>query len=59
MIDKVLFKSTWRDPFATAIDDIDGDVSASITAWGVQAVDTSIVTPADQLFSYKIEYTVR
>jgi hypothetical protein len=59
MIDKVLFKSTWTDPFAIAIDDKDGDVSAGITAFGGSAVDTSRVTPPDLLFSYKIEYTAR
>lgn len=54
----VTWKSVWSDPGATAVDAVDGDLTASIQSFGAGAVDTSVPTPADKDFSYVVEYYV-
>jgi zinc transporter 1/2/3 len=58
MIDTVAYKSVWRDPGATAIDAVDGDLSASIQSFGVGAVDTSVPTAPSREFGFVVEYAV-
>jgi len=58
MMDNVTWKSSWTDPGATAIDAVDGNVSASIQSFGAGAVDTSTPTAPGKDFGFVVEYYV-
>ncbi|KAK3279960.1 hypothetical protein CYMTET_12181 [Cymbomonas tetramitiformis] len=47
----------WTDPGVAAHDDLDGDLSRSVTSFGLGAVDTAAETPADA--PYVVTYQVQ
>jgi zinc transporter 1/2/3 len=58
MIDTVTYKTVWTDPWASAVDAVDGDLSASIQSFGVGAVDTNVPTAPGREFGFVVEYAV-
>jgi hypothetical protein len=54
----VTWKSAWQDPGATAVDEVDGDLSGSIQSFGSGAVDTSVPTAPGKEFGFVVEYFV-
>lgn len=58
MMDDVVWMSTWQDPGASAMDAVDGNLSAAIQSFGAGAVDTSLPTAPSKDFSYVVEYAV-
>ncbi|EFJ49406.1 hypothetical protein VOLCADRAFT_89802 [Volvox carteri f. nagariensis] len=52
----VIVGSSWSDPGASVWDDVDGNLTARLHAFGVAAVDTSRPTSPGLPYSYKIEY---
>lgn len=59
MIDEVQWRSAWSDPGATAVDNVDGNVSSQVQSYGAGAVDTSRPTAAGQNFSAAVQYYVQ
>jgi hypothetical protein len=58
MFDTVAYKSAWKDPGASAVDAVDGDLSTSIQSFGVGAVDASVPTAPGKDFGFVVEYYV-
>ncbi|KAK3287307.1 hypothetical protein CYMTET_5175 [Cymbomonas tetramitiformis] len=50
MLDIVQVDEVWEDAGVLATDDVDGDLSATVSSYGAGAVDTSEPTPADRPF---------
>ncbi|KAK3281361.1 hypothetical protein CYMTET_10848 [Cymbomonas tetramitiformis] len=56
MIHYVEIHGTFNDPGVEAVDDIDGNITARVSSYGVGAVDTSVETPTES--PYVITYNV-
>jgi hypothetical protein len=57
MMHSIPYGSLWLDPGATAIDDVDGDITQDIQTYGAAAVDTNVPTPEESP-GYVVEYSV-
>ncbi|KAK3288012.1 hypothetical protein CYMTET_4499, partial [Cymbomonas tetramitiformis] len=56
MVHELSLAQTFIDPGIHAHDDIDGNLTAAISSFGVGAIDTSLVTPPDA--PYVVRYSV-
>ncbi|KAK3282550.1 hypothetical protein CYMTET_9718, partial [Cymbomonas tetramitiformis] len=56
MLHEVLLQHEFMEPGVDAHDDVDGDLTSRVSAFGTAAVDTSTVTPPDEPFT--IRYSV-